>query len=243
MNNIIEKISNGPVPEHIAIIMDGNGRWAKKKLKERSFGHRAGVEAIENAINACKSIGVKFLTVYAFSTENWNRPKAEVSVLMKLLVEYLKKETRRLGEKGIRLNGVGDFSELPDFARSELVKSIEATKENDELVLSLALSYGSRSDIKAALLKIIEEYENGNIQKNDIDDMFLGKYLSTSVLPDPDLLIRTGGEKRLSNFLLWESAYTEFYFTDIFWPDFKEEILYEAVLDYQNRERRFGGLK
>lgn len=181
--------------------------------------------------------------MYAFSTENWNRPKAEVSVLMKLLVEYLKKETRRLGEKGIRLNGVGDFSELPDFARSELVKSIEATKENDELVLSLALSYGSRSDIKAALLKIIEEYENGNIQKNDIDDMFLGKYLSTSVLPDPDLLIRTGGEKRLSNFLLWESAYTEFYFTDIFWPDFKEEILYEAVLDYQNRERRFGGLK
>ena len=243
MSSSLSEISKARIPEHIAIIMDGNGRWAKKQMKERSFGHRAGVEAIENAINACKNIGTKYLTVYAFSTENWKRPKTEVTILMKLLVEYLKKETSRLHSKGIRLNALGDIAKLPEFARKELVKSMEQTKDNDELVLSLALSYGSRNDIKDALVKILGDYEEGKIKKSDIDEFFMGRYLTTNELPDPDLLIRTGGEKRLSNFLLWESAYTEFYFTDIFWPDFKEESLYEAVLDYQDRERRFGGLK
>ena len=243
MSSSLSEISKARIPKHIAIIMDGNGRWAKKQMKERSFGHRAGVEAIENAINACKNIGTKYLTVYAFSTENWNRPKTEVTILMKLLVEYLKKETSRLHSKGIRLNALGDITKLPEFARKELVKSMEQTKDNEELVLSLALSYGSRNDIKDALVRILGDYESGKIKKSDIDEFFLGRYLTTNEIPDPDLLIRTGGEKRLSNFLLWESAYTEFYFTDIFWPDFKEESLYDAVLDYQNRERRFGGLK
>lgn len=239
----IETLKKAKVPKHVAIIMDGNGRWARQKLMERTFGHRAGVEAIEEAIRACTNLGISHLTLYAFSTENWKRPKTEVTLLMKLLVEYLKKETPRLLSEGVRLNVIGDIEELPSEAKKELERSIDMTKENTQLVLSLALNYGCRNDMKNAVSKIARDCCSGAIKISDIDEGMIASYLSTGDLPDPDLLIRTGGEKRLSNFLLWESAYAELYFTDIFWPDFKEITLYEAVEDYQNRERRFGGLK
>ncbi|AHM56626.1 undecaprenyl pyrophosphate synthase UppS [Peptoclostridium acidaminophilum DSM 3953] len=239
----IETLKKAKVPNHVAIIMDGNGRWARQKLMERTFGHRAGVEAIEEAIRACTNLGIKYLTLYAFSTENWKRPKTEVTLLMKLLVEYLKKETPRLSAEGVRLNTIGEIEELPADAKRELARSVEMTRENAKLVLTLALNYGCRNDMKNAVSKIASECCSGAIGIADIDEGMIASYLSTGDLPDPDLLIRTGGEQRLSNFLLWESAYAELYFTDIFWPDFKEINLYEAVGDYQNRERRFGGLK
>ncbi|SHG93434.1 isoprenyl transferase [Tepidibacter thalassicus] len=239
----LDSIDKKNIPKHIAIIMDGNGRWAKKRFLPRTFGHKAGVETIREIVKECSALGVNYLTLYAFSTENWKRPKEEVSTLMNLLVEYLRKEVKELHKNNVILNTIGDISYLPKVAIDELNKAKEFTKNNSGLVLTLALNYGSRNDIKNAIVNILKEYETGNISINDIDENFIKNYLNTKNLPDPDILIRTSGEYRVSNFLLWEIAYSEFYFSDVYWPDFKKEHLYAAILEYQNRERRFGGLK
>ncbi|KXZ39804.1 undecaprenyl diphosphate synthase [Alkalithermobacter thermoalcaliphilus JW-YL-7 = DSM 7308] len=242
MNNTNIQIDISNIPRHIAIIMDGNGRWAKKRFMPRTFGHKAGVETIREIVQECSRLGVKYLTLYAFSTENWKRPTEEVNALMTLLVEYLKKEVKQLHENNVRLNAIGDISYLPKVALEKLNESIEITKNNTGLVLSLALNYGSRNDIKHAIIDILRDYDEKKFTINDIDQDFLKKYLTTKDLPDPDILIRTSGEYRISNFLLWEIAYTELYFTNVFWPDFKKNHLHEAILDYQNRERRFGSV-
>ncbi|SHJ44163.1 isoprenyl transferase [Tepidibacter formicigenes] len=239
----IENIDKNNIPNHIAIIMDGNGRWAKKRFLPRTFGHKAGVETIREIVKECSSLGVKYLTLYAFSTENWKRPKDEVNALMNLLVEYLRKEVKELHKNNVILNTIGDVFCLPKIAQEELKKAKELTKNNDGLVLTLALNYGSRNDIKNAIINILKEYDKGNVCIEDIDEDFIKNYLSTRDIPDPDILIRPSGEYRVSNFLLWEIAYSEFWFSEIYWPDFKKENLHKVILDYQNRERRFGGLK
>ncbi len=235
-----DKIDKENIPKHIGIIMDGNGRWAKKRMLPRTFGHKAGVETIRDIVKACNDLQIEYLTLYAFSTENWNRPEAEVSALMKLLLEYLKKETKELDKNNVRINAVGDYKKLPKAILDELNASIEKTKSNTGVMMSLALNYGSRNDIKEAIKLIINEERTQGIDIETVDEDFLRAYLSTSLLPDPDLIIRPSGELRLSNFLMWEAAYSEFWFSDINWPDFKKEDLYLAILDYQNRDRRFG---
>ncbi len=239
----LEDIDKKNMPKHIAVIMDGNGRWAKKRLLPRSFGHKAGVETIREIVKESSALGIQYLTLYAFSTENWKRPKDEVNALMNLLVEYLKKEVNELHKNNVILRTIGDISYLPKIAIKELEKSMEITKNNTGLVLTIALNYGSRNDIKNGIIHIIKDYEKGNISIEDIDDNFLKNYLSTKYLPDPDILIRPSGEFRVSNFLLWEMAYSELWFSDIYWPDFKKKDLYEVILDYQKRDRRYGGLK
>lgn len=241
--NILNDIDKNNIPKHIAIIMDGNGRWAKKRFLPRTFGHKAGVETIREIVKECSSIGVKYLTLYAFSTENWKRPKDEVSALMNLLIQYLKKEMKELHENNVIFNTIGDISYLPSVAAEEIEKSKELTKSNTGLTLTLALNYGSRHDIKNAIVNILEDYKNEKIGIDDVDEDFIRNYLSTKSLPDPDILVRPSGEYRISNFLLWEIAYSEFWFSDIYWPDFRKENLHKLILDYQNRERRFGGLK
>ena len=231
------------IPNHIAIIMDGNGRWAKQRFLPRTVGHKAGVEAIRDVVKECSTLGVKHLTLYAFSTENWKRPVLEVEALMNLLVTYLSKEVRELHQNNVRLNTIGDITKLPEKAINSLNESIELTKDNDGLTLNLALNYGSRSDIKNAIIDIAKNYKNGKISIEDIGEELIANYLSTKSIPDPDLIIRTSGEQRISNFLLWEMAYSEFYFTDVYWPDFTKEELRKAIYTYQNRDRRFGGLK
>ncbi|CAH2213988.1 isoprenyl transferase [Tepidibacter aestuarii] len=241
--NTLNCIDKNNIPNHIAIIMDGNGRWAKKRFLPRTFGHKAGVETIREIVKECSSLGVGYLTLYAFSTENWKRPKDEVSALMNLLVQYLKKEIKELHENNVIFNTIGDISYLPSTAIKEIEKSKELTKYNTGLTLTLALNYGSRNDIKNAIVNILEDYKNKKIDIDDVDEDFIRNYLSTKSLPDPDILVRPSGEYRISNFLLWEIAYSEFWFSDIYWPDFRKENLHKLILDYQNRERRFGGLK
>ncbi|WP_099187190.1 isoprenyl transferase [Tepidibacter mesophilus] len=241
--NTLTYIDKNNIPNHIAIIMDGNGRWAKKRFLPRTFGHKAGVETIREIVKECSSLGVGYLTLYAFSTENWKRPKDEVSALMNLLVQYLKKEIKELHENNVIFNTIGDISCLPSPAVEEIEKSKELTKYNTGLTLTLALNYGSRNDIKNAIVNILKDYENEKIGIDDVDEEFIRNYLSTKLLPDPDILVRPSGEYRISNFLLWEIAYSEFWFSDIYWPDFRKENLHKLILDYQNRERRFGGLK
>lgn len=241
--NTLNDIDKNNIPKHIAIIMDGNGRWAKKRFLPRTFGHKAGVETIREIVKECSSIGVEYLTLYAFSTENWKRPKDEVSALMNLLIQYLKKEMKELNENNVIFNTIGDISYLPSLAAKEIEKSKELTKCNTGLTLTLALNYGSRHDIKNAIVNILEDYKNEKIGIDDVDEDFIRNYLSTKSLPDPDILVRPSGEYRISNFLLWEIAYSEFWFSDIYWPDFRKENLHKLILDYQNRERRFGGLK
>ena len=235
-----DKIDKSNIPSHIGIIMDGNGRWAKKRMLPRSFGHKAGVETIRDIVKACNELKVEYLTLYAFSTENWNRPEEEVSALMKLLLEYLKKETKELDKNNVRINAIGDYSKLPKLIYDELCHSIEKTKNNTGVVMSLALNYGSRNDIMTAVKNIILEEREKGIDIDSVDEDFMRNYLSTRLLPDPDLIIRPSGELRLSNFLMWEAAYAEFWFSYINWPDFKREDLYKAIFDYQNRDRRFG---
>jgi undecaprenyl diphosphate synthase len=233
---ILSQIDRSKTPEHIAIIMDGNGRWAQKQGRMRLYGHNFGVESVREALKACMELKVKYLTLYAFSTENWNRPKEEVDGLMDLLVTSLSKEVRELSSNGVRLKTIGDTSALPENCQEELKESIELTKENDTITLVLALNYSSRWEILNAIKKIMDytpETENVTIENFE-------HHLSTSGIPDPELLIRTSGERRVSNFLLWQIAYTEFHFTEVLWPDFKQEDLFKAVLDYQSRERRFG---
>ncbi|MDY4560478.1 isoprenyl transferase [Peptostreptococcus porci] len=231
------------IPNHIAIIMDGNGRWAKSKFMPRTYGHKVGVETIRKIVKECSRLGVKYLTLYAFSTENWKRPQEEVSALMGLLVTYLKNELDELHKNNVKILTIGDISKLPDVCVDELEKSIEKTKNNTGVTLSLALNYGSRDDIKKAVREISKDVSDGKISVEDIDDEMISKHLYTKNIIDPDLVIRTSGEQRLSNFLLWEVAYSEFYFTDIHWPDFDEENLQKAIYSYQKRDRRFGAVK
>ncbi len=233
--SIFQKIDKDKIPQHIAIIMDGNGRWAKSKGKPRVFGHREGVKTVREITEVSAKIGVKYLTLYAFSTENWKRPAYEVNALMSLLVSSIEKEMNTLMKNNIKLEAIGNLKELPSKSYKSLIKGIERTKDNDRMTLVLALNYSGRWDILNAVNTILKEKI-----ESPVDEKRFESYLSTAKYPDPELLIRTSGEIRLSNFLLWESAYSELYFTDIKWPDFKEELLYEAIYEYQNRERRFG---
>ena len=238
--NFKDQILSQTLPKHVAIIMDGNGRWAKEKGKFRVFGHKNGVRAVRDTVEGAAEIGLENLSLYAFSTENWNRPKLEVNALMELLVSTINKETATLMENDIRLTAFGDLDSLPSSCRRELYSAIDKTKNNKRMTLNLALSYSSRMEIVNAVKKIALEAKEGKINIEDIDaDLFSDK-LNSSYLPNPELLIRTSGENRISNFMLWQIAYTELYFTTKLWPDFRREDLFEAILNYQGRERRFG---
>jgi undecaprenyl diphosphate synthase len=238
--NTIEEINDQRLPKHIAIIMDGNGRWAKQKGKLRVFGHENGVRTVRRTVESCVKIGLEYLTLYTFSTENWNRPKIEVDTLMRLLVSSLKKELKTFNKNNVRLNTIGDIKSLPTRAYDELVEVMEKTKGNTGMTLTLALSYGAREELKNAMQQIAIKVKNNIISPESIDETIINTHLYTQNLPDVDLLIRTSGEHRISNFLLWQIAYAELYFIDVFWPDFKEHHLVEAIINYQNRERRFG---
>lgn len=235
-----EKINPLTLPQHIAIIMDGNGRWAKKHGKERVFGHESGVKSVRDSVEAAAEVGVKYLTLYAFSTENWNRPQAEVMALMQLLVHTINAETPTLNKNNIRLQAIGDLKSLPADCYNELQEAIENTKNNTQMTLVLALSYSARWEIMNAVKTIAEKIENKSISSAAINEAVFQEHLCTRTIPDPELMIRTSGEHRISNFLLWQLAYSELYFTDKLWPEFGKEDLYEAILDYQTRERRFG---
>lgn len=235
-----EKIDREKVPQHIAIIMDGNGRWAKERGKDRSYGHRYGVDSVRTVTEAASEVGVKYLTMYTFSTENWNRPDQEVEALMGLLVMAIERETPDLMKNNVRLQAVGDLSRMPAEVKQRLDACIEQTSCNTGLTLVLALSYSSRWEITEAARRIAQETLDGKLRPEDIIDATIASHLTTAGIPDPDLLIRTGGERRISNFLMWQAAYSELYFTDTYWPDFGKESLYEAICDYQHRERRFG---
>ncbi|MCC7298949.1 MAG: isoprenyl transferase [Bacteroidia bacterium] len=228
------------IPEHVAIIMDGNGRWAKSKGHLRLFGHRHGVKTVREIIEAASEIGVKYLTLYAFSTENWNRPQSEVNGLMELLVETIKDETHTLIDKNIRLKTIGNIAQLPDKCNKQLHETVEATKNGNRMTLILALSYSGRWDIIEAVKKIASDVKDGKTLPENINESTLNSALNTGEFPNPDLLIRTSGEQRISNFLLWEIAYSEIHFSHVLWPDFTREDFYKAILDYQSRERRFG---
>ena len=234
------KIHSENLPKHIAIIMDGNGRWAKEKGFLRVFGHENGTKSVKTTVESCAKLGIENLTLYAFSTENWNRPKLEVKILMQLLISSLKKEMNTLQKNSIRLNAIGNLEHLPARVRKELLHVIDETKENTRMTLTLALSYGSRDELVNATKQICDKVKNNIISVENIDETLINQHLYTQNLPDVDLLIRTSGEKRISNFLLWQIAYAELYFTDVYWPDFKNENLYEAIINYQKRERRFG---
>ncbi len=235
-----EKLNSEKLPRHIAIIMDGNGRWAKEKGKDRLFGHYNGVESVRNIVEGCAELEIGYLTLYAFSTENWDRPKDEVSGLMELLVQTIRQEVATLNKNNIRLHVIGNIEMLPASAHKELDEACEETKKNTGLNLIMALSYSSRWEIINAVKNLGEEIKNGKLQPEKISDEVFKKYLCTASFPDPELMIRTSGEYRISNFLLYQLAYSELYFTDTLWPDFRKENLYEALIDYQNRERRFG---
>lgn len=242
-NESILELDMERIPGHIAIIMDGNGRWAKEKGMPRVAGHKAGVETIRTIVKASDKLGVKVLTVYAFSTENWSRPLEEVNALMDLLVVYLNNEVKELHENNVKINAIGNLNGLPDKAHKKLLESMAKTGDNTGLILNLALNYGGRHEITNGVKKIAEKVKNGELDVENIDEALIGNHLYTAGLPDPDLMIRTSGELRLSNYLLWQLAYSEFYFTDLYWPDFDESALKEAIWVYQNRDRRFGGIK
>jgi undecaprenyl diphosphate synthase len=228
------------LPGHIAIIMDGNGRWAKKRGNQRIFGHRNAIAAVRDTVEACAELGIKYLTLYAFSTENWSRPKLEIDALMMLLVQTIHAETSTLLDNNVRLNAIGNLSSLPKDVDKQLKSAINKTLHNKGLTLTLALSYSSRWEILEAIRAIAQKVEQGVLQAKDITSDLFSKYLATANMPDPELMIRTSGEYRISNFLLWQLAYAELHFTDTLWPDFRREDLYKAIVDYQKRERRFG---
>lgn len=231
-----EKIDTNKLPKHIAITMDGNGRWAKTKGKFRIFGHKSGVKAVRDTVEGASEIGINYLTLYAFSTENWNRPKKEVDSLMSLLVSTINKETKTLMDNNVKLTAIGDLNSLPKKCQEELQESIEKTKNNTKTTVILALSYSSRWEILNAIKQIVKE----GIAEDQVNEDLFSQYLTTKGVPNPELLIRTSGEQRISNFLLWQIAYSELYFTDVLWPDFRREDLFEAIVKYQIRERRFG---
>lgn len=232
--------NSGEIPAHIAIIMDGNGRWARKRGLPRAAGHKRGVETVRNIVEACAQVGVKFLTLYTFSTENWKRPKDEVSMLMRLLLNSLRDRVDELNENDIRLTTIGDLDSLPRIVQKQLLEDIDRTRNNKRMVLNLALSYSGRWEILEAVKNIAVLAKEGSLETQNINERFFSSMLTTANMPDPDLLIRTSGEFRISNFLLWQLAYSEFYITNVFWPDFKREHLYEAIRNFQCRERRFG---
>jgi undecaprenyl diphosphate synthase len=232
---IIERL-----PEHIAIIMDGNGRWAKKRGNQRIFGHKNGVAAVRDTVEACAELDIKYLTLYAFSTENWNRPKKEIDALMSLLVQTIHAETSTLLKNNVKLNAIGNLASLPKNVDNQLNTAIKNTSHNNGLTLTLALSYSSRWEIMDAVSKIAQKIEKGELKSTDITSDIFAQHLTTANMPDPELMIRTSGEYRISNFLLWQLAYSELHFTDTLWPDFRRDDLYIALLDYQKRERRFG---
>jgi undecaprenyl diphosphate synthase len=236
----LSKIDLNNTPNHVAIIMDGNGRWAKKQGQMRLYGHNFGVESIRETLKAARELKVKYLTLYAFSTENWSRPKEEVDGLMDLLVRSLSNEIKELSDSGVRLITIGDLDGMPEYCQTELKEAMETTKENSDITLVLALNYSARWEIVNALKKIVQATEQGSLESAKIDADLISDNLTTKGIPDPELLIRTSGEHRVSNFLLWQIAYTEFHFTEVLWPDFRKEDFYKAVLDYQSRERRFG---
>ncbi|MFN2394120.1 MAG: isoprenyl transferase [Bacteroidales bacterium] len=235
-----QNINKNKLPKHIAVIMDGNGRWARQRGKERIFGHESGVQAVRETVEAAGEVGVKYLTFYAFSTENWCRPKKEIDTLMELLVKAIHNETPELMEKGVRLATIGDVDSLPEACRKELFDAIDKTKNNTRLTLTVAISYSSHWEIISAVKNIAIQVKENKINPEDIDKKLFQSFLQTHDMPDPDLLIRTSGELRISNFLLWQIAYSELYFTPVLWPDFRKKHLYQAILDYQRRERRFG---
>lgn len=238
--NYLEQIDLNRVPLHVAVIMDGNGRWAKARSKNRLAGHNEGAKALKNVLEACGELGVKYLTVYAFSTENWNRPKEEVNGLMELLVTSISKELPQFKKHGIKVNILGQLDRLPSQVQLAVNNVIRQTQKNDKLVFNVALSYSGRWEILNAVNNLIKDVKSGKLTSKEIDDELFKQYLTTKDIPDPDLLIRTSGEIRISNFLLYQLAYSELYFTDILWPDFSKEQFYKAVYDYQKRERRFG---
>ncbi|KAF0129617.1 MAG: undecaprenyl diphosphate synthase [Bacteroidetes bacterium] len=235
-----DQINTGQLPKHIAIIMDGNGRWAKQHGQHRVFGHKNGVTAVRESAEAAAELGVSYLTLYAFSTENWNRPKIEVNALMQLLLQTINNEISTLNKNNIRLNAIGDLDSLPAINRKHLMKAIEETKHNDRMTLTLALSYSSRWEIVQAVKKLADKIVKGECTPEMVDAQCIEGLLNTGGMPDPELLIRTSGEFRISNFMLWQIAYSELYFTNTLWPDFRKEDLYAAIVDYQHRERRFG---
>lgn len=238
--SLIEQLNKEKLPRHVAIIMDGNGRWAKQRGSARVFGHKNGVKAVREVTEACAELGIEYLTLYAFSTENWNRPKNEVDALMSLLVSTIASETKTLMENNVQLKSIGCKSSLPKSVQDKLSDCIKKTSGNTGLTLVLALSYSSRWEIIEAVKKVSEDVKNHKLDVSDINNEVFSNYLETSEMPDPELLIRTSGEYRISNFLLWQIAYSELYFSNILWPDFRREHLYEALLDFQKRERRFG---
>ncbi|WP_278034831.1 isoprenyl transferase [Flavobacterium nitratireducens] len=238
--SVLDTINKENLPKHLAIIMDGNGRWAKKQGLLRTIGHESGTKSVRITIENCAKLGIENLTLYAFSTENWNRPKLEVETLMKLLIKSLQKELITLQNNNIKLNAIGNIEMMPKTAQKELLEVMEKTKNNTRMTLTLALSYGSREEIVNAVKRISDKVKNNIISIDAIDDSIINQHLYTQNLPDVDLLIRTSGEHRISNFLLWQIAYAELFFSEVMWPDFREEHLYEALISYQKRERRFG---
>ena len=233
-------IEKSSLPKHVAVIMDGNGRWAQRKGAERIYGHQNAVQAVRDVSEGCAELGISYLTLYAFSTENWGRPKKEVDALMHLLVSTIKEEISTLIDNEIQLNAIGDIESLPKDCQAELQEAIEATKNKGKLKLTLALSYSGRWDIVEATKKLVEKAKKGEIDVNDVNEEVLSSHLSTAGIPDPELLIRTSGEMRLSNFLLWQMAYTEFHVMDVLWPDFRKKDLHEALYEFSKRDRRFG---
>lgn len=240
MEALLQQIDKSRLPVHIAIIMDGNGRWAKEQGQDRLFGHYQGVESVRNIVEGCAELGIEYLTLYAFSTENWDRPEYEVVGLMELLVKTIRNEAENLHKNNIKLHVIGDIKMLPDYAQRELQEALDFTKDNTGLNLVMALSYSGRWELLNAVKNIANEVQKGNLQVEEIDQSTLQKYLCTSGFPDPELMIRTSGEYRISNFLLYQLAYAELYFTNVRWPEFRKKNLYEAILDFQGRERRFG---
>lgn len=238
--SLIEQIDKDRLPQHVAIIMDGNGRWAKEKGKLRVFGHQNGVFAVRDTVEGAVQAGIKYLTLYAFSTENWNRPRLEVLALMELLVSTINKETKTLMDNGVRLNAIGNLKSLPEKCYRQLQEAIEKTSSNTACTLTLALSYSSRWEITEAAKQLAIKVKNGELMAEDITEEVFSAHLNTANMPDPELMIRTSGEYRISNYLLWQLAYSELYFTPKLWPDFRREDLFEAVIDFQKRERRFG---
>lgn len=238
--DLLIKIDKGKLPRHIAIVMDGNGRWAERRLLPRNAGHRAGVMAVDDVVTTARKLGVAYLTLYALSTENWSRPRHEIRALMGILRIYLRKELKRMVRENIRFNTIGRIQDLPEPVQRLLYETMAQTSQNDGMIFTLALSYGSRTEIIDAVKRITHAVQRGEIYPEEITPAAFGNYLYTAGLPDPDLLIRTGGELRLSNFLLWQTSYTELYFTEVLWPDFRGDDLLRSIIDYQQRERRFG---
>jgi undecaprenyl diphosphate synthase len=238
--SLIEEVDKCKLPRHVAIIMDGNGRWAKSRGEDRSTGHREGVVSVRKVVEAAVAIGLEYLTIYTFSTENWNRPDDEVQALMSLMVAAIRRETPDLMKNNVRLKAIGEMERLPDTVHNTLDECIRQTSANSGVTLVLALSYSSRWEMVEAVRRVVRDVQDGSLATEELDELLFSSYLTTRDLPDPDLLIRTGGEKRISNFLLWQLSYAELYFTDIFWPDFRENEFYEAIVAYQRRERRFG---